>query len=75
MPDPPATVQPLATWFEALPLVEPGSDAAPRPFLARYQEVPVGDLAAGARLIDVAFDRDPGPVLGAGGRPRSSSMP
>src|SRR5215207_6490441 len=48
MPDPPATLQPLATWFERLPLVESGSHEAPRPFLVRYQDVPVGDPAAAA---------------------------
>ena len=47
MPDPPATVRPLATWFEALPLSSRVPTRAPRPFLARSQEVPVGDPAAG----------------------------
>lgn len=55
MPDRPATVRPLSTWFENLPIVDPGSDATPRPFVARYRGLPVGDQRAAAGLIDVAF--------------------
>ena len=55
LPARPATVRPLATWFERLPIVDAGSDATPRPFVAQYRAIPVGDVVAAARTIDVAF--------------------
>ena len=66
MPDPPTTIRPLTTWFDRLPVVDAGSDAAPRPFLAGYREVTVGDRAAALALIDVAFDEIDGRSVRAG---------
>lgn len=55
MPEPPGTIRPLATWFEPLPVVAPGTTTAPRPFVTRYNAARIGDLRAAAALIDVAF--------------------